>query len=64
MFDRQGSFYKFKGTTPLEENKTRFGVLTVNEWAWSGQVGAVLQTMSPSRLFSGFGVVPFNGLIN
>jgi hypothetical protein len=31
MFDRQGSFYKFKGTPPLEENKTGFGVLTVNQ---------------------------------
>jgi hypothetical protein len=51
---RQELFLKFKGTPPQEDNKTGFSIFTIIESALFGQVGIILQTVSPQDLFCGF----------
>jgi hypothetical protein len=45
--NRQELFLKFKGTPPQEDHKTGFSVFTIIESALFGQVGIILQTVSP-----------------
>jgi hypothetical protein len=44
---RQELFLKFKGTPPQEEHKTGFSPFTIIKSALFGQVGMILQTVSP-----------------
>ena len=47
LSSRQELFLKFKGTPPQEDHKTGFSVFTIIESALFGQVGIILQTVSP-----------------
>jgi hypothetical protein len=47
LSSRQELFLKFKGTPPQEDHKTGFSIFTRIESALFGQVGIVLQTITP-----------------
>jgi hypothetical protein len=44
---QQELFLKFKGTPPQEDYKTGFSVFTIIQSALFGQVGIILQIVSP-----------------
>jgi hypothetical protein len=47
LSSRQELFLKFKGTPPQEDHKTGFSIFAIIESALFGQVGIILQTVSP-----------------